>query len=118
MQPTGRYVIVSFAAEQAAIVAQGETSRATFRRLFLTPYEFGGERHHPDPSWTVHGALVGSDESAVIAVPIWTWQGADGAPRFLCQATDDGQPPAISVVSISAKDLVEQLNDQLRSTGD
>jgi hypothetical protein len=115
---TPQYVIISFAAaaaKQAEIVARGALAREVFDRQFLDPYGLAGERHHPGPGWTVHGVLVGADASTVAAVPIWTWQGADGAPRFLCQATDDGRPPAISVLAHSADDLVDQVTAQLRS---
>jgi hypothetical protein len=110
-----RFVVVSLAQAQAAITAQGATSPAAFRRLFLEPYAMEGERHHPGTAAVVHGVLVASYESAVVAVPIWRWAGQDGAPRFLCQATDDGRAPAFSVFADSESSLLDQVDKQLRA---
>jgi hypothetical protein len=113
-----RYVVVAFGRDEAEIVAQGTTSAQGFQRLFLDRYELGGERYHPGHDWTVHGALLATYESTVLAVPIWTWTGRDGVTRFLCQATDDGSPPTVSIFSFSESDLLDQLTGQLQpSTG-
>jgi len=114
MPPMPRYVVVSFAREQAEIVAQGATSQASFQRLFLDRYDLEGERHHPGKDSVVRGVLVASHESSVVTVPIWTWTGGDGAARFLCQASDDGRPPALSAFATSEADLLSELNRQLR----
>lgn len=118
MLPTPRFVVVSFAQEQAEIIAQGVTSQAIFKRLFLDRYEFSGERYHPGKDSTVRGVLLASYESTVVTVPILTWKGEDGATRFLCQASDDGCAPVFSVFSLSESDLLNQLNKQLRLPGD
>jgi hypothetical protein len=115
---TPRYVVVMLARDEAEIVAQGTTSAHVFQRLFLDRYELGGERYHPGDHWTVHGALLATHGSTVVAVPVWTWTGRDGRTRFLCQATDDGSPPAVSVFAFSESDLLDQLTGQLQpSTG-
>lgn len=118
MQPTPRFVVVSFAQEQAEIVTQGVTSQAIFQRLFLDRYEFSGERYHPGKDSAVGGVLLASYESTVVTVPIWTWKGEDGLTRFLCQASDDGRAPSFSVFSLSESDLLKQLNKQLRPPSD
>lgn len=115
VQPEPRFVVVSLAQAQAAIAVQGVTSPAAFMRLFLEPYAMEGERHHPGTDAVVHGVLVASHESAVVAVPIWRWAGPDGAPRFLCQATDDGRPPAFSVFADSESSLLDQVGRKLRA---
>src|SRR5689334_10318369 len=101
-----RFVVVSLGGHEAAIAVQGTTSEATFREQFLEPYELGGERYHPGADATVHGVLIASHAATLLSVPIWTWGGGDGAPRFLCQASDDGSPPAISVFAASEADLL------------
>jgi hypothetical protein len=118
MQTTPRFVVVSFAQERAEIVTQGVTSQAIFQRLFLDRYEFSGERYHPGKDSTVRGVLLASDGPTLVTVPIWTWEGEDGATRFLCQASDDGRPPAFSVFSLSESDLLNQVNKQLRPPSD
>lgn len=115
---TPGFVAVSFAQEQAGIVAQGVTSAPIFQRLFLDPYELGGERYHPGPDSTVHGVLLATDRSNVVSVPIWTWKGEDGATRFLCQASDDGRAPAFSAFALSERDLLNDVIEQLRPPRD
>jgi hypothetical protein len=114
MQSKPRFVVVSFVQERAEIVLQGITSKAIFQRLFLDRYEIAGERYHPGKNSTIQGVLLASYESAVVTVPIWTWGGEDGVTRFLCQASDDGSPPAISVFSFLENDLLNQVDKQLR----
>jgi hypothetical protein len=114
MQTGPRFVVVLLAREQAEVVLQGFTSGATFQRLFLDPYELEGERYHPGKDAGVHGILLASWESIVVTVPIWTWTGGDGTPRFLCQASDDGRAPALSVFAVSESDLLDRLDEQLR----
>jgi hypothetical protein len=111
---TPRFVVISFAHERAKIVEQGAMSRETFRRLFLDHYGLRGERYHPGKDAVVYGVLLASDESAIVTVPIRTWKAEDGAPRFLCQASDDGKAPAFSVFSLSESDLLTQVSKELR----
>jgi hypothetical protein len=109
-----RFVVVSLTGEEAVIAVQGTTSEATFREQFLAPYELGGERYHPGEGAVVHGVLVATHAESLVSVPIWTWRGGDGAPRFLCQASDDGRPPAVSVFAAAEAELLSQLERQLR----
>lgn len=104
-----QFVVVSFAQAQAEILTQGFTSPATLQELFVDPYALEGERYHPGKDAVIRGVLIASDETTVVTVPIWTWTGEDGAARLLCQASDDGSPPAFSVFSLSERDLVEQI---------
>ncbi|MEV6871423.1 hypothetical protein [Amycolatopsis sp. NPDC051128] len=108
------YAVISFAREPAEIVTQGVMSRDVFQRLFLDRYEFGGERYHPADDWTVLGALLAVDGAILVTIPVWTWTGRDGVRRFLCQATDDGSAPALSVLALSERELLNRLNEQLR----
>jgi len=108
-----RYAVVSLADDPAAIVAQGGTSADTFKRLFLDYYEVEGERYHPGEDATLRAALVATDGSEVVTVPVWAWQGNDGAMRFLCQSSDDGRPPAFSAFALSESDLLQQVQGQL-----
>jgi hypothetical protein len=118
MMQTPRFMIVLLAHGQAEIRAQGALSRVTFQRLFLDRYELGGERYHPGNAATIYGALLAIHEATLVTVPIWTWTGEDGATRFLCQASEDGSAPALSVFSLFEADLVSQIEDQLRPTGE
>lgn len=108
------YTVLSFAGEQSAIVAQGAVSSKAFRQQFLSRYEMGGERYHPGEGWTLHGALLATDGTSVATVPVATWHAPDGTARFLCQATDDGTPPALSVIAYSEKALLADLAARLR----
>jgi hypothetical protein len=108
---------MSLARDPAAIISQGPVSMPVFKREFLDRYEISGERHHPGPGAVIVGVLLATHESAVVTVPIWTWRLADGAARFLCQASDDGSAPAFSVLALSEADLVNQVNARLRPAG-
>ncbi len=112
-QPTPRFVVVLFAHEQAEIVAQGVMSQTIFQRLFLDRYEFSGERYHPGKDAIMQGILLASDKANVVTVPIWAWEAEDGTTRLLCQASDDGRPPAFSVFSRSEGDLLNQVVSEL-----
>ena len=112
-----RYAVVSFAEDSTAIVAQGATSADTFKRLFLDHYEIEGERYHPGEDAALRAVLVATDGSDAVTVPVWTWQGNDGAARFLCQSTDDGRPPAFSAFALSESDLLQRVQDQLDPSG-
>jgi hypothetical protein len=113
-----RYVVVSLAGDDdAEIVRQGRTAAEAFTQLFLEPYVIEGERYHPGENAVLHGVLLATREASVVTVPIWTWTGQDGAPRFLCQASDDGSPPAISVFATSAGELLDQLEARLAEPG-
>ena len=85
--------------------------------LFLEPYVIEGERHHPGQDAVLHGVLLATRDTSVVTVPIWTWTGQDGAPRFLCQASDDGSAPAISVFANSAGELLNQIEARLAEPG-
>jgi len=111
---TARFMVISLALDQAEIVQQGIFSQETFQRLFLDPYELSGERYHPGKDATMHGVLLAADQFTVVTVPIWKWKAGDGAPRFLCQASDDGRAPSFSVFSLSESDLVNQISQSLR----
>jgi hypothetical protein len=111
-----RFVVVTFAGERAELPLQGSTPEAVFRRLFLDPYGMEGERHRPGEGAVVHGVLVATWESAVVTVPIWSWTGVGSALGFLCQASDDGRPPAISVVAATEAELLDRLGQTLRPT--
>jgi hypothetical protein len=117
MKSDPRFVVVSFARDQAAIVVQGTTSMPVFQRELLERYEITGERYHPGAGATVHGALLAVHESGVVTVPIWTWRAADGSARFLCQASDDGSAPAFSVLALSEAELAKQVTARLRPAG-
>jgi hypothetical protein len=108
-----RFVVVLFAPDGAEIAAQGATLRETFRREFLDPYQIEGERWHPGEGATVCGALLASDESVLVTVPIRTWEGEDGTPQFLCQGSDDGSPPALSMPARSESELIDHLARRL-----
>jgi hypothetical protein len=109
MERAARFVVVRLAGERAELVLQGTTAGPVFRRLFLEPYGMEGERLHPGEGATVHGVLLATWESAVVTVPIWTWPDDSGASTFLCQASDDGRAPAISVVAGSEPQLLDRL---------
>jgi hypothetical protein len=117
MSANPRFVVVSFAGAQTSTIAEGATSMPVLQREFLDRYEITGERYHPGAGATVHGVVLAVHESAVVTVPIWTWQTADGSARFLAQASDDGRPPAFSVLAPSEADLVKQVTAILRPTG-
>jgi hypothetical protein len=112
-QPTPRFVVVLFANEQAEIVAQGVMSQTIFQRLFLDSYELNGERYHPGKDAVVQGVLLAGVEANFVTVPIWTWEAEGGTTRFLCQASDDGDPPAFSVFSRSQGDMLNQVVSEL-----
>ena len=116
MHPRPRFVVVSFAREQAEVVLQGFTSGATFQRLFLDSYVLEGERYQAVEDSAVRGALLASWESIFVTLPIRTWTGEDGSPRFLCQATDDGRAPALSVLAVSESKLLDRLDELLSQT--
>ncbi len=117
MSGAPRYVVVSLAGDEAEIVRQGATAAEAFARLFLEHYAIEGERYHPGQDAVLHGVLLATRDATVVTVPIWTWTGQDGASRFLCQASDDGSPPAISVFAPSASDLLDQLEARLTEPG-
>ena len=117
MSGSPRYVVVSLAGDDAEIVRQGRMAAEAFTQLFLEPYVIEGERYHPGEDAVLHGVLLATRDATVVTVPIWTWSGQDGAPRFLCQASDDGSPPAISVFAASAGELLDQLTAQLAQPG-
>ena len=106
-------MVISFADEKAEIVAQGMVSQTTFQRLFLDHYEIGGERYHPGGEAVVRGVLVASDKYHVVTVPIWAWKVEDGTTRLLCQASEDGHPPAFSVFSQTDQDLLVEVVREL-----
>src|SRR5262249_4990254 len=112
-QPVPRFVVIFFAHEQAEIVAQGVMSQKVFQRLFLDRYELNGERYHPGKDAIVQGVLLASDNVNVVTVPVWAWEAEDGTTRLLCQASDDGRPPAFSVFSRSEGDLLNQVVREL-----
>jgi len=112
--PPPHYAVIIFAAGRPAITAQGPLSPETFHHQFLDHYALGGERYHPGPAWTLHGALLATDGTTVVSVPIVTWPAPDGTTRFLCQATDDGTPPALSVLASSESTLLADLAARLR----
>jgi len=113
-QSIPRFVVIWLTREPPEIVGHGAMSRETFRRLFLDRYELRGERYHPGKDGVVQGVLLASDESAIVTVPIWTWKAEDGAPRFLCQVSEDGHAPAFSVFSLSESNLLTQVSRELR----
>ena len=117
MSAPPRYVVVSLADDDAEIIRQGRTAAEAFTHLFLEPYVIEGERHHPGQDAVLHGVLLATCDTSVVTVPIWTWTGQDGAPRFLCQASDDGSAPAISVFANSAGELLDQLQARLAEAG-
>ena len=117
MSAPPRYVVVSLADDDAEIVRQGRTAAEAFTHLFLEPYVIEGERHQPGQDAVLHGVLLATRDTSVVTVPIWTWTGQDGAPRFLCQASDDGSAPAISVFANSAGELLNQIEARLAEPG-
>jgi hypothetical protein len=108
------FVVIFFTSEKAEIVEQGVTSEATFQKQFLKPYDLRGERHHPAQDAIVRGVLLVNNVTTVVTVPIWAWSLPDGTKRLLCQASDDGRPPAFSVFSLSESDLLEQVRRELQ----
>jgi len=112
--PPPHYAVITFTAGQSVITTQGPLSPKTFHHQFLDRYELGGERHHPGPASILHGALLATDGTTVVSVPIVTWPAPDGTTRFLCQATDDGTPPALSVLASSESALLADLAARLR----
>jgi len=110
-----RFVIVLWAQQKAQIIAQGDVSQSTFRRLFLDRYVLGGERLHPPEGSAVVGVVIARDETSVVTVPIRTWRTENGVTVLLCQASDDGSPPAFSTSSNSEKDLLRQIEQLLNS---
>ena len=104
--------------EPAEIADQGKMSRQTFQRLFLDSYAIEGERHHPQDGAAIAGVLLVLDAATVLTVPIWAWREPDGgSTKFLCQSTEDGQPPAFSIFSSTEGDLVKQIRETLRDPG-
>lgn len=112
-QPAPRFVVIWLANKRVEIVGQGRMSLETFRFQFLDPYELSGERYHPGKDAVIGGVLLASNESTVVTVPIWIWETEDGVTRLLCQASDDGQPPAFSVFALSESDLLNQVSKEL-----
>ena len=112
------FVVISWTQNGPRLIQQGEMSPEAFRRLFLDRYEFTGERYHPGQEAAVGGALIASDESIVVTVPIWIWNAADGTVRLLCQASDDGSPPAFSVLAFSESDLLNHVSEEMRRTNE
>ena len=104
-----RFLIVSFGENDAVIVAQGNTNEDKFRTLFLDSYRIAGERYHPGENAFLWGQLVAFDGLQVVNVPIWKWTMEDGGVKLLCQATDDGTPPAISVFAESDDELTNMI---------
>ena len=45
----------------------------------------------------------------------WTWTGRDGHLRFLCEATDGGSPPALSVFALLDSEVLNWLNEKLQA---
>lgn len=106
--------MIFFSPEHAEVVAEGAMSQMTFQRLFLDRYELSGERHQPGKDASVQGVLLATKNATVVTVPILAWEAEDGGIRLLCQASDDGSPPAFSVFSRSENDLLNQIVGGLR----
>jgi hypothetical protein len=107
------FVVILWNGKDAQVVKQGSLSRPDFRRLFLDEYGLRGERLHPPKDSMAIGVLVAHDETSVVTVPIRTWKVGQMASKFLCQGSDDGSPPAFSVVSNSKQDLLSQMEKAL-----
>jgi hypothetical protein len=108
------YVVVSVNPVPPEILAHGIVGGESYRRLFLDRYEIEGERYHPGPEAVVAGVLLATSRTEVSTVPIWKWLVPDGSSRFLCQASDDGSAPAFAALARSERELVEQIQHQLR----
>jgi hypothetical protein len=107
------FVVIFFAHEQAEIVEQGVMAETTFREQFLDSYDLRGERYHPGQDAIVRGVLLASNGANVVTVPIWAWEAEDGTKRLLCQASENGRPPAFSAFSLSERDLLNQVSRKL-----
>lgn len=98
----------------AQIVDQGTLPPETFATSFLEAYGMEGERLRPRADAVVQGVLAAWDRSRLVTVPIRTWQ-TDQGDRWLCQASEDGTPPAFSVVADSPEELVHTIHRRLAS---
>jgi hypothetical protein len=111
-----RFVVVVFDVGQAEIVAQGSMTSEVFREQFVDPYALRGERRRPHPDSTVRGGVLATDGATLVTVPIRVWRAAGSAEHWLCQATDDGRAPALSVSALSATDLASAVAARLAGT--
>ena len=110
-----RYAVVRSGPDGAQIVDQGTLSPDTFATSFLEAYGMEGERLHPRPDAVVRGLLAAWDRSRLVTVPIRAWQ-AGQDERWLCQGSEDGTPPAFSVVADSPEELVATIHGRLASS--
>ncbi len=109
-----RFILVSFSSETARIVKQGDLSKDTYSRLFLKGYALLGERIHPPKNAVVAGLLIAYNDNRITTVPIQTWKLPDGRNIFLCQASENGQPPAFFAVSYSENGLLAEVEKALK----
>jgi len=100
------FMVVRWGRDTAHIIKQGYLAPPVFQRLFLDHYGMEGERYHAGKSAELRGLLVARDETRVVTVPIWVWEMANGSSGWLCQASEDGTPPSISVYATSEPALV------------
>lgn len=96
------------------LTKSGTLSESRFRQLFIEPYPLAGERGHAGDGARIGGCVVATDGKRIAVVPIWTWMANNKQPMLLCQATDDGSPPALSVSANTESLLLEQLVQTLR----
>ena len=101
-----RFMVAEWGRHGAGMVKQGQMAPAAFRRLFLDSYGMRGERYHAGKNAELAGVLVAWDETKIVTVPIRKWLMADGTSGWLCQASEDGTPPAFSVYATSEPALV------------
>lgn len=105
------YVVVWFDQDRSTVVKQGAMSARKHFVEFQSTQLLMGKRL--PASGTVTGVLLAVDKTTLISVPIYTWIGQHESVHFLCQATEDATPPAISIYAASKTDMLAQIEATL-----
>lgn len=107
-----KYQCVIFDHKNNQVVLQGHLNAASFQEMFKQGYSVGGERMETPIDATPFGALVLTNGSEIMTMPLYKWS-HQGSWKYFCQSRSIGTPPRFSVFGDSQQKFFKQMSLEL-----
>lgn len=108
-----KYQCVVFDHKANQVILRGHLNAASFQQMFKQDYSMTGKRNIETPTYaTPFGALVLTDGSEIVTMPLYKWQ-RQKKWLYACQGYRTGKAPAFSVLEDGQQKFFKQMSLQL-----